>query len=45
MTDIVIGKSPIKSATMNLLGKRRWRNSIDEQKEDDITESEMKVLD
>ena len=45
MTDIVIGRNPIKAATMDLLGKRRWKDNTQNQNEDDISDSEKQVLD
>ena len=45
MTDIVIGKNPIKAATMELLGKRRMIDNPEKPKEVDNSDAEKQVLD
>ena len=39
MTDIVIGKNPIKAATMELLGKRRMIDNPEKPKEVDNSDA------
>ena len=44
MTDIAIGKNNIKAATMEILGKRRWKDNSKKPREDEDSDPEKQVL-